>query len=89
MAKPKIVAYLNPMCPWTPGVVRTLQEHGLEFESKDVMRDRKAYQEMVDKSGQYSTPSVEIDGQMLADVGGDEVDAWLRQKGYVGSEAAG
>jgi hypothetical protein len=35
----------------------------------------------VQKSGQFSSPCVEIDGEMLADVGGDEVDDWLKTRG--------
>jgi monothiol glutaredoxin len=80
---PSIVAYLNPMCPWSPGVVQVLKGHGFAFEVRDVIRDPQAYREMVSKSGQHSSPCVEVDGQMLADVGGDEVEAWMRQKGYI------
>jgi monothiol glutaredoxin len=77
----KITAFLNPYCPWSPGVVAVLQKHGLAFETKDITRDRSAYEEMVQKSGQFSSPCVEIDGEMLADVGGDEVDDWLKTRG--------
>jgi len=42
-----------------------------------------AYGEMVSKSGQHSSPCVEIDGHMLADVGGDEVGVWMRQNGHI------
>jgi len=45
----------------------------------DISKDRDAYEEMVRKSRQYSSPCVEIDGHMLADVGGEEVEAWLRK----------
>jgi monothiol glutaredoxin len=32
---------------------------------------------MIEKSGQMLSPCVEINGQMLADVSGDEVEAWM------------
>jgi monothiol glutaredoxin len=32
---------------------------------------------MVEKSGQMLSPRVEINGQMLPDISGDEVEAWL------------
>jgi monothiol glutaredoxin len=38
---------------------------------------------MVQKSKQYSSPCVEINGHMLADVGGDEVETWMRQQGLL------
>ena len=81
MTEPKIKAYLNPYCPWSPGVRATLEKYGLEYEIRDITRDPSAFEEMVDKCKQYSSPCVEIDGHMLADVGGDEVEAWLRQRG--------
>ena len=74
MSQPKIIAYFNPYCPWTPGVVDVLEKYGLPFEKRDVMRDPEAYGEMTRKSGQSSTPTLDIDGQILADVGGDEVE---------------
>ena len=83
MTTPKIIAYLNPMCPWTRGVVLFLQSHNFEFDYRDVIRDADAYGEMVSKSGQHSSPCVEIDGHMLADVGGDEVEVWMRQNGHI------
>jgi monothiol glutaredoxin len=82
-SEPKIIAYLNPMCPWTHGVLAFLKSNELRFEFRDIMRDPAQYEEMVKKSGQYSSPCVEIDGHMLADVGGDEVEDWMRQQGYV------
>ena len=83
MTTPKIIAYLNPMCPWARGVVHFLQANNFEFDYRDVIRDADAYGEMVSKSGQHSSPCVEIDGHMLADVGGDEVEVWMRQNGHI------
>ena len=83
MTTPKIIAYLNPMCPWTRGVVLFLQSHNFEFDYRDVIGDADAYGEMVTKSGQHSSPCVEIDGHMLTDVGGDEVEVWMRQNGHI------
>ena len=77
----KIKAYLNPYCPWSPGVRSVLDGAGLNYEILDITQDRRAYEEMVAKSRQNSSPCVEINGHMLADVGGDEVAAWLCKKG--------
>ena len=43
---------------------------------------------MVQKSGQPLSPCVEINGQMLADVSGEEVEAWMVENGVVESAAA-
>jgi hypothetical protein len=38
---------------------------------------------MVQKSGQSLSPCVEVNGHMLADVSGDEVEAYLLKAGVV------
>ena len=83
MPNPKIVVYFKPMCGWTAGVLETLEKYTLMYESKNVLKDPEAYSEMVSKTRQTSTPCVEINGEMLADVGGEEVEAYLLEKGIV------
>ena len=78
---PVIKAYLNPYCPWIPRVRTVLDRAGLQYEELDITSDRKAFAEMVAKSRQYASPCVEINGVMLTDVGGAEVEAWLQQRG--------
>ena len=38
---------------------------------------------MIEKSGQMLSPCVEIDGNMLPDISGDEVEAYLLSRGLV------
>ncbi len=80
---PKIVAYLKPVCGWSNGVRAVFRKYGLDFEDKDIINDRTVYSEMVRKSGQPLSPCVEIDGQILADVSGPEVEEYLVEKGLV------
>lgn len=83
MAEPTIVAYLKPSCGWSGGVRAVFSKYGLQYEDKDIINNPAHYQEMVMKSGQPLQPCVEVDGHMLADVNGDEVEAYLLQKGIV------
>jgi monothiol glutaredoxin len=89
MAKPNIVAYLKPVCGWSNGVRAVLSKYELEYEDKDIINNPMIYQEMVMKSGQQLSPCVVIDGEMLADVGGEEVEAYLIEKGLVGDKITG
>ena len=77
METPKIIAYLKPTCGWSNGVRAVLRKYELPFEDRDIINDPAQRQEMVEKSGQMLSPCVEIDGQMLADISGEEVEAWL------------
>lgn len=80
--KPTVIAYLKPQCGWSRGVRAVLTKYGLPFEDKDIINNPANYQEMVRKSGQSLQPCVEVNGEMLADVSGDELEAWLAGKGY-------
>ncbi len=77
MNKPKIVAYLKPTCGWSQGVRAVLRKYDLPFEDRDIINDPDQRREMSEKSGQMLSPCVEVDGHMLADVSGDEVEAYL------------
>ena len=72
-----IKAYLKPSCGWSNGVRAILRKHGLEYADIDIINNRENYAEMVRKSGQPLSPCVEIDGVMLADVSGEEVENYL------------
>ena len=58
-------------------------KYGLQYEDKDIINDPANYAEMVQKSGQPLSPCVVVDGQMLADVSGEEIEAWMLQNGVV------
>src|SRR5215218_10172131 len=77
MTKPKIVAYLKPSCGWSQGVRAIMRKYDLPFEDRDIINDPMQRQEMIEKTGQMLSPCVEINGNMLADVSGDEVEAYL------------
>ncbi|MBK9140068.1 MAG: glutaredoxin [Verrucomicrobia bacterium] len=83
MTKPKIIAYLKPTCGWSNGVRAVLRKYDLPYEDRDIINDPAQRQEMIEKSGQMLSPCVEINGRMLADVSGDEVEAYLLQQGLV------
>ena len=72
-----IKAYLKPQCGWSNGVRGVLRKHGLAFKDIDIINNRENYAEMVQKSGQPLSPCVEIDGVMLADISGEEVENYL------------
>ena len=77
MDKPKIIAYLKPTCGWSQGVRAVLRKYDLPFEDRDIINDPLQRQEMIEKSGQMLSPCVEINGHMLADVSGEEVETWM------------
>jgi monothiol glutaredoxin len=73
----EIKAYLKPQCGWSMGVRAIMEKYSLEYNDLDIINNREIYEEMVNKSGQPLSPCVEIDGVMLADVSGEEVENYL------------
>ena len=88
MKPPAIIAYLKPSCGWSQGVRAVLQKYQLPYEDRDIINNPSLYAEMVEKSGQSLSPCVEINGHILADVSGDEVEAYLMKAGLVQATAA-
>ena len=77
MSKPKIIAYLKPTCGWSSGVRAVLRKYDLPYEDRDIINDPDQRQEMIERSGQTLSPCVEVNGNLLADISGEEVEAYL------------
>ncbi len=77
MDTPTITAYLKTTCGWSAGVRAVLAKYNLSFTEKDIIQNPAFRWEMESKSGQSLSPCVEINGEMLADVSGEEVEEYL------------
>ncbi|MEN9992094.1 MAG: hypothetical protein RLZZ224_1796 [Verrucomicrobiota bacterium] len=78
-----ITAYLKTFCGWSEGVRAIMRKYQLPFEEKDIIKNPAFRWEMESKSGQPLSPCVEINGHMLADVSGDEVEKWMIAQGLI------
>jgi monothiol glutaredoxin len=77
MDTPEITAYLKTSCGWSAGVRAVLNKYNLKYTEKDIIQNPAFRWEMETKSGQPLSPCVEINGKMLADVSGEEVEQYL------------
>jgi len=76
--KPKrIRLFIKPYCGWCDKAVRWLDEHDVEYEQVDVMADEAAFDEMIQLSGQSLAPVIDVDGEVLADFGPDQLADFL------------
>jgi glutaredoxin len=80
---PQITAYLKTFCGWSEGVRAVMRKYDLPFEEKDIIKNPAFRWEMETKSGQPLSPCVEINGHMLADISGAEVEDWMIENGVV------
>ena len=60
-----------------------MRKYELDYEEKDIIANPAFRWEMEQRSGQPLSPCVEINGEMLPDVSGEEVEAWMVERGVV------
>ncbi len=85
---PQITAYLKTFCGWSEGVRSIMRKYDLSFTEKDIIKNPAFRWEMEQRTGQPLSPCVEIDGHILADVSGEEVEAWMIENGYLAKNEA-
>ncbi len=73
----EITCYLKTYCGWSEGVRAVMRKYGLEYTEKDIIANPAFRWEMEQRSGQPLSPCVEVNGTMLADVSGQEVEDWM------------
>jgi monothiol glutaredoxin len=87
-SSPQITAYLKTFCGWSEGVRAIMRKYDLPYEEKDIIKNPAFRWEMEQRSGQPLSPCVEIDGHMLADISGEEVEKWMLANGYLQENSA-
>ena len=88
MDTPQITAYLKTYCGWSAGVRAVLAKYNLAFTEKDIIQNPAFRWEMETKSSQPLSPCVEINGKMLCDISGEEVEKYLIDNQLVQASAA-
>lgn len=69
----KIRLFIKPYCPWCHKAVDWLKAHDIKHETLDVIADQEAFAEMREISGQTLAPVIDVDGEVLADFGPEEL----------------
>jgi len=85
MSKPEITAYLKTSCGWSNGVRAVLAKYELPYTEKDIIKNPALRFEMEQVSGQPLSPVVVVNGTVLPDISGEEVEAYLLANSLVGT----
>ena len=75
------IVYIKPGCPWCDEVIDYLNANGIRHQQVIVSGNREAMQAMIDLSGQTKAPTMDWDGEVLADFGVDELVPFLKRRG--------
>lgn len=74
------VLYVKSGCPWCTDVLEYLKRNEISVDVLNVSQDRAAMAEMVALSGQSKAPTLDWDGEVLADFGVAELLPFLEGK---------
>jgi monothiol glutaredoxin len=77
METPQITAWLKTQCGWSNGVRAVLKKYGLPYTEKDIIQNPAFRWEMEQRSGQPLSPCVEVNGTMLPDISGEELEQYI------------
>jgi glutaredoxin 3 len=76
--KRNIIIYGTKKCHWTDKIIHFLDDKGInKFKFLDVLKDMKSREEMVMKTGQYSTPVIEINSKLIIGYDREEIEKTL------------
>jgi monothiol glutaredoxin len=81
----EITAYLKTYCGWSNGIRAILAKYDIPYQEKDIIKNPEFRFEMEQLSGQPLSPCVIVNGTMLPDISGEELERYLLDSGLVGS----
>jgi len=76
----KIRVFSTPVCPYCITLKEFLKEHNIEFEDINVAEDKKALEEMVEKTGQMGVPVIDINGEFVVGFDKEKISQLLNIK---------
>jgi glutaredoxin len=79
----KIVIYRKSGCPWSAAVMGFLDELNIPYQIKNVTTNPAYLKEVEAVSGQSKSPTLDIDGEILADASVEEVARCLEKRGII------
>ncbi len=82
MKPDSIRLFIKPGCPWCDDALEWFAARKIAHQTLDVIRDASARAEMHELTGQTKAPSVDVDGEILADFGTDELEEWWQENDF-------
>ena len=81
MKAEKIRLFIKPYCGWCDEAIEWLDSRGIKYEVLDVISDTAARKEMFQLSGQTLAPTIDVDGEILADFDTGQLEEFWRELG--------
>lgn len=72
--------YVKTGCPYCKAAMDYLDENKIAYEKVDVRGSDEGMQKLEEISGQTKTPTLDWDGEVLADFGVDELEEFVADR---------
>ena len=79
----KIIIYTKTGCPWCRDALAFLRNKKVVFEEREVLSNPKFFEELKNKSGQSKAPTLDVDGEILADTDARAIEVFLKKRGII------
>lgn len=76
-----IILYTKTGCPWSKEIIEFLVQKEVSYEERDVFKTPEFFQELIEKTSQIKTPTLDIDGEILKDSDKDQVAEFFKSRG--------
>ena len=77
-----IILYTKTGCSWCREALDFLRDNKISFEEREVFLHPEFFEELK-KSGQSQTPTLDVDGEILANTDNRAIEAFLTEKGIL------
>ena len=78
-----IIIYTKNGCPWCRDALAFLRDRKIVFEEREVLSNPAFFEELKKKSAQDKTPTLDIDGEILADTDKEAIGKFLQNKNII------
>lgn len=78
-----LIIYTKTGCPWCIDALNYLNEKKISYEEREVRSNPEYMKELEDKSGQSKAPTLDLDGEILADTDVPAIELFLKEKGII------
>lgn len=78
-----LIIYTKTGCPWCIDALNYLKTKEIPFEEREVRSNPDFMRELEEKSGQSKAPTLDLNGEILADTDVEAIDLFLKEKGIL------
>lgn len=75
-----LIIYTKTGCPWCRDALAFLRDKKVPFEEREVLSNENYFRELVEKSGQTKTPTLDLAGEILADTDAVAIEVFLKER---------